>query len=130
MWQPTDNRAARAPATDHRNLNGPPKQVGMNGVHSVLPALDKCSECVVALHQKLARELSLAPRQVPPQSQETFWVCCRTRADRGMSEFALEERLFPRLHRFEAQFLRCAHTALAHPAGRVAVPVRGKHQWR
>src|SRR5258708_26038104 len=99
-------------------------------MHSVLRALDKPMKRIAALHQKLARELSLAPRQVPPQSQETFWVCCRTRSDRGMSEFALKERLFPPLHRFEAQFPRCAHTALAYPAGRVAVPVRGKHQWR
>src|SRR6202030_2023357 len=113
MWQPTDNRAARAPATDHRDLNGPPKQVGMNGVHSVLPVLDKCSECVAALHQKLGRELSFAPRQVPPQSQEPFCVRRQTRADRSMSEFAFKERLFPRLHRTEAQFPRCPHTALA-----------------
>src|SRR5258708_5136061 len=78
--------------------------MGKDSVHSVLPAMHKPMERIATLHQKLARELSLAPRQVPPQSQETFWVCCRTRADRGMSEFALEERLFPRLHRFEAQF--------------------------
>src|ERR1700688_2468903 len=104
--------------------------MGKDRMHSVLPALHKPMERITALHQKLARELSLAARQVPPQSQETFWVCCQTRADRGMSEFTLEERLLPGLHRFEAQFPGCAHTALAHPAGRVAVPVRGKHQWR
>src|SRR5579863_1104476 len=104
--------------------------MGKDRMHSVLPALHKPMERITALHQKLARELCFAPRQVSPQSQKTFWVCCQTRADCGMSEFALEERLFPRLHRFEAQFPRCAHTALAHPAGRVAVPVRGKHQRR
>src|SRR5580700_6349299 len=104
--------------------------MGKDSMHSVLLALHEPMERITALHQKLARELSLAPRQVPPQSQEPFWVRRQTRADRGMSEFALEERLFPRLHRFEAQFPRCAHTALAHPAGRVAVPVGGKHQRR
>src|SRR5258708_2906197 len=113
MWQPADNRAARATATDNRDLNGPPQQVGMNGVHSVLPALDKCSECVAALHQKLATELSLAPRQIPPQSQEPFRVRRQARADRSMSEFAFKERLFPALHRFEAQFSWCPHTRLS-----------------
>src|ERR1700730_11826594 len=130
MWQSADNRAARASATDHRDLNGPPKQVGMNGVHSVLPALHKPIERIAALHQKLARELYLAPRQVPPQSQETFWVCCQSRADRSMSEFAFKERLFPAVHRFEAQFSWCPHTALAHPPARVAVPIGCKHQRR
>src|ERR1700735_501296 len=104
--------------------------MGKDSMHSVLPALHKHMERTTALHQKLAGERSPAPRQVPPQSQETFWVRRQTRADRGMSEFAFKERLFPPLHRFKAQFARSAHTALAHPAGRVAVPVRSKHQWR
>src|SRR6202142_457053 len=99
-------------------------------MHSVLPALPKHVKGVTALHQKLARKLYLAPRQVPPQSQETFWVGRQTRADRSMSEFALEERLFPRLHRFEAQVPWCPHTALAHPAAPVAVPIGCKHQRR
>src|ERR1044072_7603978 len=123
MWQPADNPAARATATDNLDLNGHQQPVGMYGAHSTLPALEKCSECVAALHQKLARELSLAPRQIPPQSQEPFRVRRQARADRSMSEFAFKERLFPALHRFEAPFLRCVHTALAHPASRVAVPV-------
>src|SRR5579863_3912970 len=47
-----------------------------------------------------------------------------------MSEFAFKERLFPALHRFEAQFSWCPHTALAHPAAGVAVPIGCKHQRR
>src|ERR1700693_6570077 len=97
--------------------------MGKDSMHSVLLALHEPMERITALHQKLARELYLAPRQVPPQSQETFWVCCQTRADRRMSEFAFKERLFPALHRFEAQSSWCPHTALAHPAARAAVPI-------
>src|ERR1700675_574336 len=99
-------------------------------MHSVLSSLHEPMERIAALHEKLARELYLAPRQVPPQSQETLWVCCQTRADRSMSELAFKERLFPPLHRFKAQFPRCPHTALAHPAGPVAVPIGCKHQRR
>src|SRR5258708_27014904 len=95
-----------------------------------LRALHKPIKGIAALHQNLARESYCAPRQVPPQSQETFWVCCQSRADRGMSEFALEERLFPPPNRFEAQFPWCPHTALAHPAAPVAVPIGCKHQRR
>jgi hypothetical protein len=54
----------------------------------------------------------------------------QSRADRSMSEFAFKERLFPALHRFEAQFSWCPHTALAHPAAPVAVPIGCKHQRR
>src|SRR5580698_9704784 len=104
--------------------------MGKDSMHSVLPALHKPMECVAALHQKLARELSLAPRQIPPHSQEPFRVRRQARADRSMSEFAFKERLFPALHRFEAQFSWCPHTALAHPAACVAVPIRRKHQRR
>src|SRR6266849_5462495 len=104
--------------------------MGKDSMHSVLPALHKPMEQIAALYQKLARELSLAPRQVPPQSQEPFWVRRQTRADRSMSEFAFKERLFPALHRFQAQFSWCPHTALAHPAARVAVPIGCKHQRR
>jgi hypothetical protein len=39
----------------------------MNGVHSVLPALNKGSELVAALDEKLRGERRLAIRQVPPQ---------------------------------------------------------------
>src|SRR5580700_10322566 len=102
--------------------------MGKDSMHSVLLALHEPMERITALHQELAWELSLAPRQVPPQSQETFWVCRQTRADCGMSEFAFKERLFPPLHCFEAQFPRCAHTALAHTATRVTVPIGCKHQ--
>src|SRR5258708_4107740 len=103
--------------------------MGNDSMHSVLPALHKPLKRITALHQK-ARELYLAPRQVPPQSQKPFWVRRQTRADRGMSEFAFKERLFPTLHCFEAQFPRCPHTALAHSATRVAVPIGCKHQRR
>src|ERR1700722_13222765 len=101
-----------------------------NGVHSVLPALDKGGERVAAFDEQLRGERFRTARQVPPQSQETLRVCSQLRTNSSMGELAFKERTFPRLHCFKAQSSRDPHTALAHASGPVTIPIRRKHERR
>src|SRR5580698_9893685 len=99
-------------------------------MHSVLPALDKCSERVAAPDEKLPGECCLAIRQIPPQTEETLGMRRQASSNCRMGELTFKERPFPRLHCLKAQLPRCTHAALAHAAGAIAVPIRCKHQRR
>src|ERR1700728_2659862 len=96
-------------------------------MHSVLPALDKCSERVAAPDEKLPGECRLAIRQIPPQTEETLGMRRQASANCRMGELTFKECPFPRPHCLKAQFPGSAHAALAHAAGAIAVPIRGEH---
>src|ERR1022692_2931441 len=102
----------------------------MDSMHSILPALDKCSERVAAPDEKPPGECCLAIRQIPPQTEETLGMRRQASANCRMGELTFKERPFPRLHCLKGQLPWGTHAPLAHTAGAIAVPIWCKHQRR